>query len=235
VTFDPFKDFESRGYLRNAAAEKDMTAVKRLEQTEFRSNLHKAMDALANKPRLEYADILQTNKTLFSALYPWAGQDRFVTAPDIAISKGGISGMFANPSEIKLAADFALKQGNDPAFMRNKPGEVMGSLAFSHPFLDTNGRTILTVHGAMAHRAGISINWQATDKAAYLSALTKELHNPGKGALDDYLKPFVQPAMDSQQQLITLLGLKGLGPGSQMARLPSESEAVKPQSTSQKI
>lgn len=221
MTFDPFGDFDAKGYLRNTLGLKDMAEVKRAEHMAFMQNLPKAIDDLAAKPRLEYADVLQTHKTLFSAFYPWAGQDRSITAPDVAISKSGISGMFALPADIKLAADYALRQGNDPAFMRSKPGEVLGSLAHAHPALDGNGRTILVVAGALAHRAGISIEWQSTDKAAYLSALIQELHQPGKGVLDDYLKPFVQPAVDRDQQLATLLGLKGLGPGSQMAKIPA--------------
>ncbi len=79
--------------------------------------------------------------------------------------------------------------------MMDRPGEVMGYLAYGHPFLDGNGRTILVVHVELAQRAGISIDWAATDKAAYLTALTRELDRPGKGHLDSYLKPFVGPAI----------------------------------------
>lgn len=67
----------------------------------------------------------------------------------------------------------------------------MGYLAFGHPFLDGNGRAIMTVHSVMAQRAGIGVNWSATSKIAYLSALSAELENPGKGILDNYLKPFI--------------------------------------------
>ena len=81
--------------------------------------------------------------------------------------------------------------GQDKALMAEKPGEVMGYLAYGHPFLDGNGRTILTAHVVLAERAGISIDWGATDKAAYLTALTRELDHPGKGRLDAYLKPLV--------------------------------------------
>jgi len=226
VTFDPFGDFESRGYLRNSLGEKDMDVVKNAEHIAFRSTVGKALDDLAGKKDLAYSDILQTHKTLFSRIYPWAGEDRSVNAAGLDISKGGVTGMFAYPHQIERAAEFALRQGNDPAFMRAKPGEVMGNLAHSHPFLDGNGRTILTVHSQLAHKAGISIDWKSTDKAAYLSALTHELHQPGAGHLDNYLKPYVQAAVDRQEQLATLLGLKGLGPGSQMAAMPASSETT---------
>ena len=79
--------------------------------------------------------------------------------------------------------------------MTEKPGEIMGYLAYAHPFLDGNGRTIMVVHAVLARRAGFSIDWATTEKADYLSALTKELDDPGKGHLDAYLKPFVQKAV----------------------------------------
>ena len=84
--------------------------------------------------------------------------------------------------------------GQDVALMADKPGEVMGYFAYGHPFLDGNGRTIMVVHAELAQRAGISVNWAATDKAEYLTALTQELNRPGKGHLDAYLRSFVGPA-----------------------------------------
>jgi len=83
--------------------------------------------------------------------------------------------------------------------MAAKPGEIMGYLGYAHPFLDGNGRTIMIVHGVIAQRAGFSIDWSATDKAAYLSALTKELDEPGKGHLDAYLKPFIREAVPADR------------------------------------
>lgn len=70
----------------------------------------------------------------------------------------------------------------------------MGYLAYAHPFLDGNGRTIMVLHAVLSQRAGFSIDWPMTGKADYLSALTKELDDPGKGCLDVYLKPFVRDA-----------------------------------------
>ena len=56
MTFDPFGDFETQGYLRN----------------------------LAKVKRLTYIGLLETHRILFEAVYPWAGQDRGKTAPDLA-------------------------------------------------------------------------------------------------------------------------------------------------------
>jgi cell filamentation protein len=170
VTFDPFGDFETCGYLRNVEKEKDPDIVRRLQHTAFTLGLDAAFKHLAARKRLEYSDVLKTHQTLFEAFYPWAGQDRLQTAPGLIVKKGEI--IFAAPPEIRRAIDFALLNGQDKAFMTVKPGEVMGYLAFGHPFLDGNGRAIMTVHAMMAQRAGFSIDWSQTNKGDYLGALT---------------------------------------------------------------
>ena len=127
--------------------------------------------------------------------------------------------MFAQPPYIRRVTDYALDRGRDPNVMREQPGYIMGSLAHAHPFLDGNGRNIMVLHTEMAYRAGISIDWAQTDKTAYLTALTTELNDPGKEHLDDYLKPFIQSAVDCRRQVSDqrqrstsmLKSLKGLG------------------------
>ena len=80
----------------------------------------------------------------------------------------------------------------------------------THPFLDGNGRTIIVVHGVMAQRAAISIDWAATDKAGYLGALTKELDDPDKGHLDAYLKPFIREAVGQDRLAVEIALAPGL-------------------------
>jgi len=210
VAFDVFGDAATRGYLRNAAGTNDMGLVKVLEHRSFLANVDKALDDLSKAKRISYADILQTHKTLFSDVYPWAGEDRRKHAPDVAITKAGRE-MFANPRDVQMATEYGLRQGQDKAFMANKPGEVMGTLAYAHPFLDGNGRTIMTVHTELPSRAGIRIEWEKTNKADYLAALTHELETPGVGVLDAYLKPYVQKTADRQAMADTLKELPGLG------------------------
>jgi cell filamentation protein len=193
VTFDPFGDFETQGYLRNLAKEKDPEIVRRLEHTSFTTGIDATFERLAKVQHLSYPDVLETHRILFEAVYPWAGQDRLTNAPGVAVSKDTI--LFARPEDIRRAVDFALNHGQDKKFMAAKPGEIMGYLAYGHPFLDGNGRTIMVVHGVLAQRAGFSIDWAATGKVDYLSALTKELDSPGKGYLDRYLKPFMHEAV----------------------------------------
>lgn len=197
MTFDPFGDFEAQGYLRNLAKEKDPEIVRRLEHASFMTGIDAALERLAKIKRLAYPDVLETHRILFDAVYPWAGQDRRLTAPDLAISKGPV--LFAHPDHLQRAVDYALTHGQDKKFMKEKPGVVMGHLAYGHPFLDGNGRTIMVIHGVMAQRAGISIDWAATDKVGYLSALTEELDDPDKGHLDTYLKPFIREAVSEDR------------------------------------
>ncbi|MCL2714856.1 MAG: hypothetical protein FWD68_09815 [Alphaproteobacteria bacterium] len=85
MIFDPFGDFAEKGYLRNSKAEKNPTIVKKLEHYQFRRNAQKAISCLASCEKIEYADVLATHRILFGEFYPWAGQDRATTAPDLNI------------------------------------------------------------------------------------------------------------------------------------------------------
>lgn len=86
----------------------------------------------------------------------------------------------------------------------------MGYLAYGHPFLDGNGRTIMVVHAELAQRAGLSVEWAATTKSAYLSALTKEIVEPGAGHLDIYLKPFLRSAVGLEKLAGHVANARGL-------------------------
>lgn len=71
--FDPFKDFDTAGYLRNSAREKNPDIVKQIEHDLFTANVQDAMDYLKRKRNISYGDFLQVHHILFSGLYPWAG------------------------------------------------------------------------------------------------------------------------------------------------------------------
>jgi cell filamentation protein len=212
VTFDPFGDFETRGYLRNVARTKDPKIVRQLEHASFTTGLDAAFARLASQKQLSYDDVLSTHKILFEAVYPWAGQDRLTTAPRLVVSKGNdrekIS--FAYPQDIRRAINYGLNHGQDRKFIEAKPGEIMGYLAHGHPFLDGNGRTIMVLHCVLAQRAGFSIDWAATSKNDYLTALTKELEDPHKGHLDVYLKPFIKSAVSHGELAATIAAAPGL-------------------------
>lgn len=209
--FDPFKDFDAKGYLRNVVGEKDLSIVKQLEHDLFTANLADAMAYLAKKRTITYRDFLQVHALLFGDLYPWAGSDRMTTSPDLAISKAGTC--FCLPYEAKRAVEEGLRLGQDKAVLKKSPGLVMGFFAYGHPFLDGNGRTMLVVHSVLCHRAGFSINWSLTDKSAYLSALSQEIEAPGKGILDTYLKKFIEPPVEPgawEAAIHSVRGLNGL-------------------------
>jgi cell filamentation protein len=217
VTFDPFGDFATEGYLRNFEKEKDLSIVKRAENSSFVTGLDEAFAQLAKSGRLTYEHVLQTHDILFGAVYPWAGQDRLQTAPKLSIKKGSV--IFANPPEIRPAVEFALRNGQDKNYMKSRPGEIMGYLAYGHPFLDGNGRTIMTVHSMLAQRAGFSIDWSATKKDEYLAALTKEIENPPKRYLDAYLKPFMRAPIAYGQLATEIVKAPGLDGNAEDAEL----------------
>jgi cell filamentation protein len=99
--------------------------------------------------------------------------------------------------------------------MQNRPGEPFGPLAYEHPFLDDNGRTLLTVHTDLARRAGFHIDWPAIGKSAFLTPLTEELHKPDV-AMDALLAPPILPGPLPMQEAGSALranpGLQSPGP-----------------------
>jgi cell filamentation protein len=212
--FDPFGDFETRGYLRNLFGEKNPDIVRHLEHSSFVEGVDEAFRHLSGIASLSYRDVLDTHKTLFKDMYPWAGQDRLQTVPDIAVSRGSV--LFAHPKDVRAAIEYALRLGQDKAFMANNPGEIMGYLAYGHPFLDGNGRTLMVIHTELAQRAGISIDWGVTNKEQYLTMLTQEIDKPSNGILDGYLKPFLRPAVGLNQLAKHIVETKGFD-GDQLA------------------
>src|SRR5882672_1561723 len=72
VTFDPFGDFATEGYLRNFEQEKDLAIVKRAENMSFTTGLDEAFATLARARVLSFDDVLKTHGILFGAVYPWA-------------------------------------------------------------------------------------------------------------------------------------------------------------------
>lgn len=208
MTFDPFGDFATRGYLSNVAKAKDPDIVQHLLHNSFLTGIDAAVAHLQAQSSLTCVDVQQTHKTLFEAVFPWAGEDRLKNASHIFVKKGPV--LFAYPNDIRKAVNYALEKGQDKTFMAEKPGEVMGYLAYGHPFLDGNGRTIMLVHAELARRVGISIDWPATGKDEYLAALSQELDEPGKGKLDTYLKPFVRKGLGPKGLADTIRAAPGL-------------------------
>jgi cell filamentation protein len=57
VSFDPFGDFATEGYLRNVEKEKDLDIVKRLEHASFTTGLDEAFTALGKSRQFSYSDV----------------------------------------------------------------------------------------------------------------------------------------------------------------------------------
>lgn len=211
--FDPFKDFATAGYLRNAEGLKDLEEVKRLEHFFFESNLEDALDFLqSGKGPLTYEHFLEVHRILFHEFYPWAGSDRQMLGVGRLVGRGN-EVQFEVSEACRMAVEWGLKLGNDRARIRARPGEVMGAFAWGHPFLDGNGRTMLLVHSELCHRSGFSIDWESSSKEAYLEALTHELAKPRDGRLDQYLGKLIDRASapaDWVQKFKAMPGLDGL-------------------------
>jgi len=210
VSFDPFGDRDTRGYLRNRLGTNDAALISRLEAHAFSANVLPALAALKAAPTVSYDQVLDTHRRLFGSVYPWAGQDRATLAPDIAIAKGGVADLFSHPADVRRATDYALGMGLDPRRLRAAPGEVFGALAYAHPFLENNGRTLMTVHADLTRRAGFHVDWTAIAKPEFLTALTAELRQPGS-ALDALLLPHVRPSpLPTERAAVSLARNPGL-------------------------
>lgn len=115
---DPFGDYETAGYLHNVYQEKNLRLIGHLETAAFEQEVLSTVRILRRLPTLQYRYITETHHRLFNSPYPWAGQDRSITAPDIAIAKGGYSNLFAHPADCQRAAEYALHHGQDAIYLR---------------------------------------------------------------------------------------------------------------------
>lgn len=192
--FDPFNNYETEGYLKNFEKEKNLFIVKKLEQAVFNANLGKAMDYIFKCKVIEPKNLLQVHQILFDGLYPWAGLDRQtlekrkLLPPNLHIHKGNIH--FLHPSRILHSLEYTLNRAKSPQLMSKSPGSILGELAYIHPFLDGNGRTLLVVFNELCRRSNFSIDWSKINKTDYLMALTEEIENPSKNILNAYLLQF---------------------------------------------
>jgi cell filamentation protein len=201
---DPFGDYATEGYLRNKYREKDLSILGHLETMAFEDHVHEAEEFLRGQPSVQYPQITETHRILFESVSPWAGQDRLENAPHLAIGRGGYKTLFSHPAAIRQAVDHALILAGDAEYLLTHPGEVFGYFAHAHPFLEGNGRTILTVFNELTRRSGFHIRWEGIDKSQFPDSLTKELLDPGKH-MDTLVAPYVQKVplsgLESERQL----------------------------------
>lgn len=214
MSFDPFGDFETAGYLRNIQGLKDPVEVKETEHFIFELSIDEALAYLAKQRPLDYDAILEVHKILFGEFYPWAGQARHELVPHLAVFKGAFddphSVVFEHPDSIKMSVEYGLRLAADKQRFRERPGEVMGQLAFAHPFLDGNGRTLLLFFMELCYRAGFAIDWSRTNKNDYLQALSNEIREPSNEYLDSYLRPFIVGIKSRKEWPQIIGGIRGL-------------------------
>ena len=60
--FDPFGDFATRGYLCNVAGDKKSRVVKAAEHDVFEANVDEALEFLASRNTIQYADFLSVHR-----------------------------------------------------------------------------------------------------------------------------------------------------------------------------
>lgn len=193
--FDPFDDFNERGYLRNRFEIKDSDIIKSLEHVAFASSIGLAVQFLDKHARIGYEQYLDVHKIIFGSLYPWAGQCRAQTAPGKVISKGSSRStnhtIFAPASECQRSVEYGLNLAHGSQ-LRNRLGEIMGYFAYGHPFLDGNGRTMMLVVQNLCQRMGVIVRWDDVDPAEFLRALSGEIEKPGEKRLDGLLNDFME-------------------------------------------
>ena len=69
MSFDPFGDFDTAGYLQNALQLKDPVEVKESEHLSFELSMEDALDYLARKKPIDYKSVLKVHQILFSDFY----------------------------------------------------------------------------------------------------------------------------------------------------------------------
>ena len=126
--FEPFGDFATEGYLRNFDKEKDLEIVKIVEHELFRAQLPVALDFLAKRKRIEYADFLELHRILFEGLYLWAGKDRAEILPNSAVKKGAL--YFCHPRDCRLAVSEGLSVAQDNQQM-SKDADIKANFCYS--------------------------------------------------------------------------------------------------------
>lgn len=209
-SFDPFGDQCSHGYLRNHFKITDPSQIKMVEHLSFAIRIADAQAYLAHSKNIGYEQLLGVHKLIFSAVYPWAGEDRLTTSPSLSITKG-VSGSrevvsFAPPHEIIRASEYALGHCQSNEQTRKYAGTILGNLAYAHPFLDGNGRALLMLHTEICYRAGFCIQWSQVETGEYLKVLGNEIDQPSKGLMNDFLAQFVIDAQSRSECIKYIVG-----------------------------
>ncbi|WP_209015695.1 Fic family protein [Roseibium sp. RKSG952] len=198
MAWDPFGDFSSRGILRNKFGTKDQTTLERLEKFSIEANMPRALNILSREQRIDLRAWRRTHAVLFSDIYPWAGKIRALD-----VERANVRFNTVRMIEEEAAVVFAKAEDGD--FFRENMDYVYGELAFNHPFMDGNGRSLNTVFSEMSRRAGISIRWDVVDKGEYLRHLTRAVQLTEYEGLGEYLSSLAIPVEDNDMSARRLI------------------------------
>ena len=180
MAWDPFNDYRKNGYLQNIHRLPLGNDLKQLEHEDYMAFLPDALLYLSECVSPSYADLLEVHKILFEGLYPtWAGKDRDELTPHDNVRKGNT--IFCEPHNLRKAFEIGLKA--------QTLGQQLGHWAYTHPFLDGNGRAIFTFFDDHVRRSGFVVQWHQLDTTQFLTALSHQIYRPDASALDNVLQP----------------------------------------------
>lgn len=177
---NPWEPSEDGVILRNKFGVTDKTELDSLEFSFIRANMKQALEMLQLEKEITLLSWQRCHLILFNDLYPWAGQIRHLEA-----RRGHVPFNFKN--DIESSTNDMLSRSKDSSFFRDHLGEVYSVLAFNHPFIDGNGRTLNAVFTELARRNDFGISWDRVNKETYLSALTNGVMFMMYDSLNRYL------------------------------------------------
>ena len=128
-------------------------------------------------PPYSLATLKHVHRTLFEAIYPWAGEIR-----TLAISKG--STRFCSPEyierevakELAKMADAGWFEGFSRQQLVPAVAESYGTLNVAHPFREGNGRTQRILFEYIIFNAGYLIDWGMVDQEEWIKACIHSYH-----------------------------------------------------------
>ena len=169
---DPYL-YEDVPVLRNIPGAKDADELKRIEGDITRMTMG---IAYAQEYAKFNTDTLQAmHRTIFGALYDWAGEFRTINMTKAEEVLGGDTVRYAPPGEIKKQLDAAsreiskLKYSEDPKTLIFKIVRITASIWHTHPFREGNTRTVVAFSVLLAARFGIQMDYELFAKhAAYV-------------------------------------------------------------------
>lgn len=129
------------------------------------------------EPPYSLDTLKQIHRTLFSAIYSWAGEIRTVK-----ISKGGNQFCVPDRIEPEAAREFRKVESNgwfegySRDLLLKAVAESYSTLNVAHPFREGNGRAQRMLFEWIIINAGYEINWWKVDKQEWIKANHQSFH-----------------------------------------------------------